>query len=43
MKEVGADPTLFITNGDKEKLKEKAIYFVKNFPISKDNVKFKVS
>ena len=43
MKEVGADPTLFITNGDQEKLKEKAIYFVKNFPISKDNVKLKVS
>jgi hypothetical protein len=43
IKEVGAEPTLFITNGDQEKLKDKAIYFVKNFPISKDNTKQKVN
>jgi len=43
MKEVGADQTLFITNGDQEKLKEKAVYFVKNFPISKDNQNLKVN
>ena len=42
MKEVAADQTLFITNGDQEKLKEKAVYFVKNFPISKDNQNLKV-
>jgi len=40
---VGSDPTLFITNGDQEKLKEKAVYFVKNFPITKDAVKHKVN
>jgi len=43
MKDVGSDPTLFITNGDQEKLKEKAVYFVKNFPITKDAVKHKVN
>jgi hypothetical protein len=39
IKDSGAEPTLFITNGDQEKLKDKAIYFVKNFPISKENQK----
>jgi hypothetical protein len=43
MKEVGAEPTLFITNGDQERLKDKAIYFVKNFPISKDKLEQKVN
>jgi hypothetical protein len=43
VREVGADSTLFLTNGDTEKLKEKAVYFVKNFPINKDNVKYKVN
>lgn len=39
IKDVGAEPSIFITNGDKDKLKDKAIYFVKNFPISKDDQK----
>jgi dynein heavy chain len=34
LKEVGAEPSLFITKGDEERLKDKAVYFVKNFPIT---------
>lgn len=34
LKEVGAEPTLFVTNGEDERLKDKAVYFVKNFPIT---------
>lgn len=43
IKDVGAEPSIFITNGDKEKLKDKAIYFVKNFPVSKDKTSQKVN
>lgn len=43
IKEVGAEPTLFITNGDQEKIKDKGIYFIKNFPISKENQMQKVN
>jgi hypothetical protein len=43
MKEVGAEPTLFLTNGEQEKLKDKAIFFCKNFPISKDSENHKIN
>lgn len=43
LKEVGAEPTLFVTNGDQEKLKDKAVYFVKNFPITQEPEEMKIN
>ena len=38
IKEANADPMLFITQGDTERIKEKAIYFIRNLPENKKTI-----
>jgi len=38
MREANADPSLFITNGENERLKDKAVYFIRNLPEGKKSV-----
>ena len=38
IKEANADPMLFITQGDTERIKEKAVYFIRNLPENKKTI-----